>query len=202
MATLARRTASRPRSPKRCTSARVGPSRRARAKWTRPGRLAFRSAGTGHAGDRHGDVGVRAQQRFLGHGPGHRVGHGAMGLDQPGRHAEHLRLGRVGVGDETAVHHIRRAGDFRQQRADETARTAFRRRDHDAGRARTVEEGFRLVDEGMVEDHVSLAVTTAWAARPSPRPVKPSFSVVVALMLTRCGSSRSSAASRVRIASR
>ncbi|PAV67340.1 hypothetical protein WR25_01718 [Diploscapter pachys] len=47
-----------------------------------------------------------------------------------------------------------------------------------------------------------LTVATACAAMPSPRPVKPSRSVVVALMLTRSSDSPSSAPMRVRMASR
>src|SRR5262249_9630768 len=54
-----------------------------------------------------------------------------------------------------------------------------------------------------VRDHAgSPTVATAWAAIPSPRPVKPSPSVVVALMLTRSGSSVAKAATRAIMAER
>src|SRR5205085_5888273 len=49
--------------------------------------------------------------------------------------------------------------------------------------------------------HAFASSTTACAAMPSPRPVKPSFSVVVALTLTCARAAPRSAASAARIAS-
>src|SRR5437870_8729275 len=52
------------------------------------------------------------------------------------------------------------------------------------------------------EFHVRLSRATAWAARPSPRPVKPSSSVVVARTVTRSMSTPIAPASRAPIATR
>jgi hypothetical protein len=59
-------------------------------------------------------------------------------------HAQHLVLGRVGVGDEAPLHHIRRAGNLGQQCREQTARAAFGSGKLQATLSQVVEESFGL----------------------------------------------------------
>ena len=75
-----------------------------------PDRLRRRAAaGPGDAGDRDGDVGARMRERACRHGARHLLADRAVPLDQRRRHAEHLGLRRVGIGDEAALDDVRRA---------------------------------------------------------------------------------------------
>ena len=71
-----------------------------------------RPGGAGDAGDGEAELGGHPRERPFGHGPRHFRAHRAVVLDQCGIHAEKLRLGLVGVGDEAALHHVGSAGDF------------------------------------------------------------------------------------------
>src|SRR6185437_6840129 len=76
------------------------------------------------------------------------------------------------------------------------------------GDVHRIEDGFGAPQQFLVarleqnDLHGSRTVATAWAARPSCRPVNPSPSVVVALTLTRAMSRASISATRARMASR
>ncbi len=50
--------------------------------------------------------------------------HRAERLDGVGIDAKHRVLGGIGVGDETAVDHVGRAGDFRERSGDKPARAS------------------------------------------------------------------------------
>jgi hypothetical protein len=87
----------------------------------------IKHAGAGHTGDGQADLRCRTLQCAAGHGPCHRLADRAVALDQIGRHAQHLVLGGVGVGDKAAEHGGRAAGNGRQRRRDQPARAGFGR---------------------------------------------------------------------------
>src|SRR6185503_14382614 len=57
------------------------------------------AAGTGYAGDRHGNVDARMFQGAVRHGARGFGGYGAIGLENVTRHAEQLFLGLIGISD-------------------------------------------------------------------------------------------------------
>ena len=124
------------------------------------------------------------------------------------RHLELADLGGVRIGDIACLEHVGRAGDLGQRGADEPAGAAFGDGDAAAGGAVGVDHLARLVDQlvgkqGVAHfEHPIRMLATAWAAMPSRRPVKPSPSVVVALMLTWSIVSPAISAIRARMASR
>ena len=65
--------------------------------------------------------------------------------------AEQFLLGFVGVGDETALDHVRRAGDLRQQRRDEPAGAGFGGRELQAVRPAEIEHGAGLGEKRVGE---------------------------------------------------
>ena len=71
--------------------------------------------------------------------------------DQRHGHADQFVLGFVGVRDESALDHIRRARDFGQHAGYQTAGTAFSRRDHQLARAERREERLGGGDQGWRE---------------------------------------------------
>src|SRR5471030_143096 len=73
---------------------------------------------TGVAGHRYGEVGVGMGERSLGHRARHRLAHRAVGHDRLPRHADHVALGLVGIGDEGAIDDVGRSGNRRQGRGD------------------------------------------------------------------------------------
>ena len=86
-----------------------------------------------------------------------------------GRHAEHRLLGGVRIGDEAALDHVGRAGDFGQRAGDQPAGAGFRGRDRQAaraGRARAARlAAICAVAHGAL--HGSRIVAVAIAAMPS-----------------------------------
>ena len=125
-------------------------------------------------------------ERSLRHGAGDRLADGAVGGDQIGWNADQIGLGLVGIGHEPALDHGRGAGDLRQQGGHETAGAGFGRRDLQALRLVGIEQrGGAVLHLGRHESSSGRRiVAAAWAAMPSDRPVKPSFSVVVAFSET------------------
>ena len=65
------------------------------------------------------DVHAQAFQRSFRHGAHHRLAHGPLGLDQPGRHAEERHLERVVIADHAAGEHLRAARNLGQPLTDE-----------------------------------------------------------------------------------
>ena len=158
-----------------------------------PARPAFRPCRrpAGDAGDRDRDVGAGAGERAGRHGARHRIAHRAVAQQGIPRHAQHLALGLVGVGDEGAVDDVRRAGDRRQGRGDQAAGAGLGGDDlqlrlRQACRTRSAASLISWIEHAQPLSRSAVStVATACAAMPSPRPVKPSPSVVVAFTLTR-----------------
>src|SRR5208283_2058293 len=131
--------------------------------------------------------------------------YGTMALERCFRHAEHRLFRRVRIGDEAAIDDVGGAGDFRQRCSDEAAGAGLSRGNLQAAGAETIEHALgcraqRIIDHDAL--HGSRTVAVAIATMPSPRPVKPSFSLVVALIATRPIAMPVIAAMRTRIASR
>jgi len=85
------------------------------------------AAGPGNARHRQGDVHRAVCQHAFGHGTGDRFADGPMRPQRRLRNPQHRLLRPIAVGDETAVHHVRRAGDFGKQTGDQAAGAGFRR---------------------------------------------------------------------------
>lgn len=123
------RTPPRPRSPKRSIRCRVGFPFRPMAKWTRPG------SSPDCRGRR---IRVMAMLRWarsgrwlLGHRAGDLLRNRAGVFKKVLRDAQHLVLGVIGVGHETAFEGMGATGDVGQQGSEQAAGAAFRRGDHD-----------------------------------------------------------------------
>src|SRR5690606_15175126 len=85
---------------------------------------------------------------------------------------------------------VRRARNIGESAGDKPARAAFGRDDHLLARHQRVVDPFGEGDDRGVEHYSSRGssiVAVANATTPSPRPMKPSCSAVVALMATRPG---------------
>ncbi len=82
----------------------VCPPRRAVAKCTSPTGLA--AAGSGHARDRHRDIGMRARDGAFGQRARHRLADRAMRVDDCRGNAQHLVLGGVGIDHKAALHDV------------------------------------------------------------------------------------------------
>ena len=77
-------------------------------KMNQPDRLfGATTAGAGNAGDGNGDVGMGCGQRPQRHGARHLARYRAKCLQGRVVDVQHLRLGRIGIGDVAAVHHGR-----------------------------------------------------------------------------------------------
>ena len=87
------------------------------------------AAGAGDAGDGDDEIGVGFAERAARHRLGGLAAHRAVFLDGRSRHAEHLLLGLVRIGDEAAIDHVRGAGDVGERAGDQAAGAGFRRRD-------------------------------------------------------------------------
>ena len=178
-----------------------------RGKMHEPDRLIGRSAaGTGDAGDGDGERGAGMGERAADHGAGDILAHRAVALDQPGGHAEHLALRGVRVGDEAAFEHVGSAGNCGEGGGEQAAGAGFGGGKQIAALAGRLKQRSGLrhdlpIDQKRVR-HGSRTVAVAMAAMPSPRPMKPSPSLVVALMLTCPASRPRHSASFARIASR
>ncbi len=103
--------------------------------------------------------------------------------------AEHRVLGGIGIGDEAAIDHVGRAGNFGQCASDESRRCRTRRSRSSAcgcGRDRAA-RGRGLVRRSLPCQSIQgrRMVAAAVAAMPSSRPVKPRRSLVVAFTATR-----------------
>ena len=99
------------------------------------------------------------------------------------RHAQHRLLGVIAVGHEAAVDHVGRAGNVGQRGGDKSAGAGLRRRDLELSFAAEIEQRAGLRRRGRM---IILAPGQAdrgirEATMPSPRPVKPICSLVVAL---------------------
>ena len=88
-----------------------------------------------NAADRHGDVGVGAFQRPLGHRPGHSDRDGAECFNQLLANFQRLDLGFVGIGNKARLQHCAAARNFGQCRRDQPAGSAFRCHNRAASRA-------------------------------------------------------------------
>src|SRR6476469_4166254 len=101
-----------------------------------------------------------------------------------------MDLGSVRVSYVACFEHFRGAGDLRQGGADEAAGAAFGDRYPATDRSIGLDDLACLVDERLWEEgvahwfHPIRMLAIACAAIPSPRPVKPRPSVVVAFTLT------------------
>ncbi|OJU21152.1 MAG: hypothetical protein BGN84_05420 [Afipia sp. 62-7] len=84
-----------------------------------------RAAGTGNTCNGDGKIGVRVFECSDRHGGRGFLAHRAEGLQRRRVHAEHLVLGFVGVGDETAIDHIGRSGNVGQRACDKAAGARF-----------------------------------------------------------------------------
>src|SRR4029079_3109444 len=104
--------------------------------------------------------------------------------------AQVVDLRGVRIGDVARFEYLRGACDFGERGANQPAGAAFRHRDGSARRAIGFDDLLRLVVELLRQKPFGHRIfsnrmfATACAAMPSRRPVNPSPSVVVALMLT------------------
>src|SRR5207302_8333637 len=134
-----------------------------------------------------GRAGDRAPRHRLDGVPAHR----AVRRERRPLDAEHLLLRRVRIGDEAAFENVGGAGDVGERAGDEAPGARLGGGDLEPAHAAGVEYtarrgGHFLVAHGTL--HGSRTVAVASAAMPSPRPVKPSRSLVVALTATRATS--------------
>src|SRR5579863_8119483 len=121
------------------------------------------------------------------------------------RHAEQLVLCFIRIGDKAAIDHVGGTCNLGQSRSNQPAGAGFRGSDTQPARAAQIEHPPCGAAQGLVDHaalHGSRIVAVAIATMPSPRPVKPSFSLVVALTPTRSTAIAAIAAMRARIASR
>ena len=95
------------------------------AKADPPLRLELRSAGSCDAGDRDRQPRARPRQRTQGHLPRHGFRHGAMLGKGFAGHAQHLDLGRVGIGHKAPVKDVRGPRHIGQRRRHQAAGAAF-----------------------------------------------------------------------------
>ena len=107
-----------------------------------------------------------------------------MTLQRRRRYAQQFLLGFVRIGHKTAIDHIGGTGNLGQGRGDEAPGAGFGGGDMQPTRTAQIEHppcgaAQTLVDHAAL--HGSRIVAVAIATMPSPRPVKPSFSLVVAL---------------------
>src|SRR4029077_1436945 len=154
---------------------------------------------------RNRKIGTGIFQRARGHGFCRLRAHRAVAFERHRRHAEHRPLGVVRISDETAVDDVRGTRDLGQRRGDQAAGAGFGGGDMQAAGAAKIENTvcrFAYVCADHVALHSNRTVAVAMATMPSPRPVKPSFSLVVALMATRLTETPAIAAMRSRMASR
>src|SRR5215217_4968824 len=163
------------------------------------------AARAGNAGDGDGEIGARLRARTLRHGLGGLGADRAVRRERGGRNSQKELFGLVGIGDEAAIDHVRGAGNLRERRRHQAAGAGLRRRHLPPARAAEVEHArgggvHRLVDHAAL--HGSRIVAVAMATIPSRRPVKPSVSLVVALIATRSRAMPATPAMRARMASR
>src|SRR3984885_15593730 len=121
------------------------------------------------------------------------------------RYAKHVMLGRIGISDEAAIDDRGGAGNFGKRRGNQPTGAGFRSGDFQISRAAQIEHppcaaAQALFDHGPL--HGSRTVAVAIATMPSPRPVKPSRSLVVAFTAARATGIPAMAAMRPRMASR
>ncbi len=117
-----------------------------------PHRLVRRPAvRPGDAGDGNGDGGAGMGQGAAHHGAGDVLAHRAVALDQPDRHAEHLALGGVGIGDEATLDHVRGAGNGGERRGHQAAGAGFGGGDQHPALAAGVEQRRGLGDDARVD---------------------------------------------------
>src|SRR6185312_5152285 len=161
----------------------------------------------GNPGYRQRDARMRTGQCAGRHFLRGLVRYGTVGVQRRGRNADHLHLGIVGIGDEAAVDHRRRAGNIGQRGDDQAAGATLRRcRQYLVSGAYLQEavcqfiQFVQFVHAGTSPGNATLGV--AIAAMPSLRPMKPSFSLVVALTEMRSGEMPSIAESSAVIAAR
>ena len=122
-------------SPNRSSRATVGLPRRAQAKWTSPtGFAALPPSGPAIPVT----LTAISAREFL--SAPSAIAAAVSALTAPkrasvsARNAEQFLLGRVGIDDEAALEHVRRAWDLRQKGGDKPAGARFRRCGHETGR--------------------------------------------------------------------
>ena len=170
--TEASRTASRPMSPNRSSRATVGCAAPRAGEMDEADRLRRRPAvRPGDSGDADRDLGARGAERALRHRHRRLTADRAVARERLGRNAEQFLLGRVGIDDEAALEHVRRAGNLRQKPGDEPAGARFRRRDHEPGRPVAGDEVGGAGDE-VGGKHGGIGEPTRFraVAKPAPAP--------------------------------
>src|SRR6516164_1296173 len=171
------------------------------------------TAGAGDAGDGDREIDRRMGERARRHRLGGLAAHRAMTFQDRGGNAEHRLLGRIRIGDEAAVDHVGRPRDLGERARDQAAGAGFRGCHRQPVGAAALQhlgggapEVLAEVSTEALAGHRgtvgSRMVAVAMAAIPSLRPMKPSFSLVVALTATRSSSTPAMAAMRARMASR
>src|SRR6185295_4293952 len=131
--------------------------------------------------------------------------HGAVNVNRCRDHAQHLLFRLVGIGHEATVENQRRTGNFAKRCGHQTASARIGGCECQLFRLAKLQLCFGCDEQSLVRHHLPhgrRTVAVAWATMPSPRPVKPSFSLVVALTATRSVSMRASLAMFARIVSR
>ena len=99
---------------------------RAGRKMHQANRLAGPAAArTCDAGDGDHEIGFCLAERAARHGLGGFAADGAVLAQDVRRHAQHLLLGRVRIGDEAAIEHVGRAGDLGERARHQAAGAGF-----------------------------------------------------------------------------
>src|SRR5262249_31382405 len=143
---------------------------------------------TGNARDRDRTIRARSFQCAFSHGSGRLAAHCAVVTKCSGRNAKQLLFRPIRVRNETALEYVRRSGDRSKRRSDKAAGARFRRGDAHTPCPIQIEQALGALAQGASAHSVlqgNRIVAVAMAKIPSPRPVKPSFSLVVALTATR-----------------
>src|SRR6516162_5830187 len=169
-----------------------------------------RPQGAGNSGDRDCEINRRVRERAGRHGLCGLAAHGAMALEHGPRNAEHDLFCLVAVSHEAALEHVRGACNIGQCGREQAARARFGRGNLELLCPAKLQQRAHLPEQLRVHSIAprlqSLqgrrTVALANAAMPSPRPVKPIFSLVVAFRPTLSTGRPAIRAMRVRMRSR
>ena len=124
------------------------------------------AAGAGDAGDRHGQIDAASAPRApsaMARATGSDTA--PCGSIRSGRHAQHLGLGGVAVGDEAPVDDGRRPRDGRQGARDQPAGAAFGRRHRPAARRARRRSRRRARRLDIVREHAAFPIACASRSR-------------------------------------
>src|ERR671918_1170100 len=140
-------------------------------------RLARRGAARPRdAGHRDGEIDAGVGQRTFGHGAGDVLTDRADSFEQRRRHAEHLRLGAVVVGDVAALDHGRGARDLGQAGDDQAAGAGLRGREVPAAVLACGEQAAPQIEARLRKGHGSQG-TISHNAPPAYAPATTSSSI-------------------------